>query len=138
MRHTTTKSICLLLWVTASGVSSPCFAEAPRVLELEPCTIEMIDGTKVEAQLAAQFDMPEHLIVYSPRLATVRTVFKKHVQPLTVDGKLRELNPKRVLTGDEQRSVDRRRWPDEPPGRGRRPRPPRSSAPGPPPAWTGA
>lgn len=121
MRHATTKSICLLLWVTASGASSPCFAEAPTALELEPCTIEMIDGTKFEAQLAAQFDMPKHLIVYSPRLAIVRIVFKQQVHALTVDGERRELHPKRALTDEEKKSVGRSRWPDETPGRGRKP-----------------
>jgi len=121
MRHTTTKSICLLLWVTASGVSSPCFAETPSSVELAPCTIEMIDGTKVEAQLAAQFDMPEHLIVYSPRLATVRAVFRQHVHALTIDGKRRELNPKRALTDEDKKLIGRRHWPDETPNHGRKP-----------------
>jgi hypothetical protein len=90
-------------------------------LELDPCTVELIDGTKVEARLAAQFDMPEHLVVYSPRLATMRAVFRQHVHALTIDGRRRELNPTRALTDEEKKSGVRRHWPDETPGHGRKP-----------------
>jgi len=67
---------------------------AAAELELKPCTLELVDGTEVEGQLAVQFDMADRLIVYSPRMATVRSFLKDHVHALIVDGKREELHPK--------------------------------------------
>jgi len=101
---------------------SPAYAadKAPA-LELKPCTIELVDGTKVEGQLAVQFDMPDHLIVYSPRLATVRSFLKKRVHAISVDGKREQLNAKRKLTDDEKALIGQTAWPDEPPAKGPKP-----------------
>ncbi len=96
-------------------------AEEPPALELAPCTIELVDGTAVNGRLAVQFDMPEHLVVYSPRLATVRSFRKKHVHALAVNGKREELNPKRELTEEDRKLLGQVRWPDEPPAEGRKP-----------------
>ena len=90
-------------------------------LQLEPCTIELVDGTEIEGKLAVQFDMPEHLIVYSPRLATVRSFLKKHVHAVTVDGMRETLNPKRELTESDEYLLGRVQWPDAPREKGRTP-----------------
>jgi hypothetical protein len=106
--------------VTAAAPAVSAAAETPE-LALEPCTIELVDGTKVEGQLAVQFDMPDHLIVYSPRLATVRSFLKDHVHAVTVAGEREELNPKRELTGEDRQLLGQVRWPDEPPAKGFKP-----------------
>ena len=101
-------------------------------LQLKPCMIELIDGTTVRGHLATQFDMDDHLIVYSPRLATVRSFLKDHVHALTVDdppspeglrrtSKREQLNPRRELTDEDKKLLGRTDWPDEPPNRGRKP-----------------
>ena len=94
--------------------------EAPE-LALQPCTVELVDGTEVRGKLAAQFDLDDHVIVYSPRLATVRSFLKDHVHALTVDGKREELNPKRDLTDEDRKLLGRVDWPDEPPAEGLKP-----------------
>jgi len=103
---------CMLL--VSSGASA---AE----LQLKPCTIELVDGTKVQGQLAVQFEMPDHWIVYSPRLATVRSLHKKYVHALTVDGERRELHAKRDLSEQERQLLGPTTWPDEPPAEGPEP-----------------
>jgi hypothetical protein len=94
---------------------------AAAELELEPCTIELVDGTTVEGHLAVQFEMDDHLIVYSPRRATVRSFLKDHVHALTVDGEREQFNPKRDLTDEDRKLLGRVEWPDAAPGSGRRP-----------------
>ena len=94
--------------------------ESPA-LELKPCMIELIDGTEVEGKLAVQFEMDAHLIVYSPRLATVRSFLRDHVHALTVDGEREKLNPKRELTEEDRKLLGQVEWPDEPPAEGPRP-----------------
>jgi len=95
-------------------------AQQPE-LRLEPCTIELLDGTTLEGRLAVQFDMPEHLIVYSPRVGMVRSFLKDLVHAVTVEGQRERLNAKRDLTEEEEKLIDRERWFDEPPERGRIP-----------------
>ncbi len=90
-------------------------------LELKPCTIELVDGTEVAGKLAVQFDMDDHLIVYSPRLATVRSFLKDHVHALTVDCEREELNPKRELTEEDRKLLGQVEWPDAPPAEGHKP-----------------
>ncbi|MFO8014905.1 MAG: hypothetical protein R6X20_16580 [Phycisphaerae bacterium] len=107
--------LCLMLGVAVRA------AEAPPALELAPCTIELVDGRTVEGRLAVQFDLDDHLVVYSPRLATVRSFLKKHVHAVTVDGKRDQLNPKRALTDEDRAFLGEVTWPDEPPAKGRRP-----------------
>jgi len=94
---------------------------AAAELDLTPCTVELVDGTKVEGRLAAQFNMPEHLIVYSPRMATVRSFLKMHVHALAVDGEREELNPKRELTEEDKKLLGQVAWPDAPPAKGPKP-----------------
>jgi len=108
-------ALCLMF------LASPVGAETKAVLKLKPCTIELVDGTKIEGRLAVQFDMPEHLVVYSPRLATVRSFLKKHVHALTVDGKREQLNAKRALTEKDKKLLGQVKWPDEPPAKGFKP-----------------
>ena len=94
---------------------------AAAELELKPCTLELVDGTEVEGKLAVQFDMADRLIVYSPRLATVRSFLKDHVHALIVDGKREELHPKRELTAEDKKLLGQVEWPDEPPVEGPKP-----------------
>jgi len=107
---------CVLL-----SVASPARAEDSSELKLEPCTIELVDGTTLEGHLAVQFHMEDRLIVYSPRLATMRSFVKDHVHALTVDGKRKQLNPKRALTKEDRQLLGNVRWPDAPPTSGRKP-----------------
>jgi hypothetical protein len=109
--------LCLAVCVASSAFA----AEGTPELKLKACEIELVDGRRVEGQLAVQFDMPDHLIVYSPRLATMRSFLKAHVYALTVDGKREELNPKRELTDEDRKLLGQVRWPDEPPAEGRNP-----------------
>jgi hypothetical protein len=94
---------------------------AAAELELKPCTIELIDGSEVQGMLAVQFDMNDHLIVYSPRLATVRSFLKKHVHALTVDDQRKTLNPKKALTEQDREVLGRIEWPNEPSADGVKP-----------------
>ena len=110
-------SICVVVF----GLSPTCEADDVPELELRPCTIELVGGEKIDGKLAVQFDMDDHLIVYSPRLATVRSFLKDHVHALTVDDKREELNPKRELTDEDRKLLGQVTWPDEPPTKGRKP-----------------
>jgi hypothetical protein len=103
------------------SLAAPAVSDDAPELRLEPCTIELVDGTQVEGQLAVQFDMPDHLIVYSPRLATVRTFLKDHVHALTVDGEREQLNPRRDLTDEDRKLLGQVEWPDAPPAEGLKP-----------------
>jgi hypothetical protein len=96
-------------------------APATAELDLTPCTVELVDGRKVEGRLAGQFKMDDHVIVYSPRLATVRSFLKQHVHALTVDGKREQLNPRRELTPEDRKLLGRVDWPDKPPAKGLKP-----------------
>jgi hypothetical protein len=121
MNRTATLSMALVV-VLAMWAAAPAHAdEAQSELKLEPCTIELVDGTKIEGHLAVQFEMDDHLIVYSPRLATVRSFLKEHVHALTVDGRREQLHPKRALTGDDRKLLGRVRWPNAQPAEGPRP-----------------
>ncbi len=109
-------AVATLLQISPAGA-----AEDVSDLMLKPCTIELVDGTEVEGHLAVQFDMPDHLIVYSPRLATVRSFLKEHVHAVTVDGERRKLNPKREFSDEDRKLLGRVDWPEEPPEKGRKP-----------------
>jgi hypothetical protein len=111
----------LLACATAVGMLATHAAGETPALALEPCTIELVDGREVEGQLAVQFNMPDHLIVYSPRLATVRSFLKDHVHAVTVNGRREQLSPKRALTKADEELLGRVEWPDEPPAKGRKP-----------------
>lgn len=100
-------------------------ADEPPRLELQPCTIELVDGTEIKGKLAVQFDMDAHLVVYSPRLATVRSLLKKHVHAVTVNGEREQLNPKDALSEEDQNLLGQVDWPDAPPAHG--PKPPYST-----------
>ncbi|NBB72992.1 MAG: hypothetical protein GVY35_04855 [Bacteroidetes bacterium] len=113
--------LALALCLAACVAFSTAAADETPELELKPCAIELVDGTTVKGRLAAQFEMDKHLIVYSPRLATVRSFLKDHVHTLTVDGKREQLNAKRALTDDEKALVGQTAWPDEPPTKGPKP-----------------
>lgn len=121
MRRAMQGMLGVLVCVMVAGSSAtPAAAETPE-LALAPCTIELVDGRRVEGQLAVQFNMPEHLVVYSPRLATVRSFVKDHVHAMIVDGKRRELNPRRVLTNEDKKLLGQTAWPDAPPAKGHKP-----------------
>jgi len=111
----------LILCLAAAGIRPARAADGAPGLELKPCVIELVDGAKVEGQLANQFDIPGHLIVYSPRLSTLRSFLKRHVHALTVEGERRELNSKRTLADEDRRLIGEARWPDAPPAEGHRP-----------------
>ncbi len=120
MQNETRRAVVLIGCLLVLAASTLAAEETPE-LELTPCTIELVDGTEVEGELAVQFDLPDHLIVYSPRLATVRSFLKDHVHALVVDGKREELNPKRELTDEDTKLLGQLEWPDEPPAEGRKP-----------------
>jgi len=109
--------LSLLTW----GIATAKGADQQSELQLEPCTIELVDGTEIEGHLAVQFEMDDHLIVYSPRLATVRSFLKDHVHALIVDGKREKLNPKRELTDEDKELLGQVSWPAEPPAHGYQP-----------------
>jgi len=112
------------LAVLACILASMCtqaIAHGASDLELRSCTIELVDGTKIEGQLAVQFEMDDHLIVYSPRLATVRSFLKDHVHAVTVNGQREQLNPKRTLTDADRELLGQVEWPDTPPDQGPKP-----------------
>ncbi len=121
MLHRIAQMLELALCVLVLGVSPARAGDESPSLELKPCMIELVDGTVIEGKLAVQFQMPEHLVVYSPRLATVRSFLKQHVHALTVDGKREQLNPSRALTDEDKQLLGRVDWPDAPPARGRKP-----------------
>jgi len=106
--------IGLAMWAPAPAQAD----DGQTELELTPCTIELVDGRQIEGQLATQFKMDDHLIVYSPRLATVRSFLKDHVHALTVDGQREQLNPKRELTDEDEQLLGEVEWPAEPPTEG--------------------
>lgn len=112
---------CLGIVLTSLLLAAPATAaEEASSIQLDPCTIELVDGSEVDGKLAS-VEMDEYLIVYSPRLATVRSFLKGHVHALTVDGKREKLNPKRELTDEDRHLLGRVDWPDAPPEDGRRP-----------------
>jgi len=115
MNRITKCTAALTFCMMASAAAPALSADEKSELELKPCTIELVDGTKVEGQLAVQFEMDDHLIVYSSRLATVRSFLKDHVHALTVDGGREQLNPKRELTDEDRELLGRVAWPDAPP-----------------------
>ncbi|MFO8014904.1 MAG: chitobiase/beta-hexosaminidase C-terminal domain-containing protein [Phycisphaerae bacterium] len=121
MRHVIIGAAGLVLCAMVAGMSPARAAEEAPALELAPCTIELVDGRTVEGRLAVQFDLDDHLVVYSPRLATVRSLLKQHVHAVTVDGKREQLNPKRALTEEDKRLLGPVTWPDEPPEKGHKP-----------------
>jgi len=90
------------------------------VVELTPCTVHLVDGTEVVGNLAP-VNMDDHLIVYSPRLATVRSFMKGHAHALSVDGQRKQLNPKRELTAQDRHLLGRVAWPDAPREKARQP-----------------
>ena len=121
MMRQSTRAIVAMLAICLIAAAAVRAAEQTPELELEPCTIELVDGTEIEGKLAVQFDMPEHLIVYSPRLATVRSFLKQHVHAVTVDGKRQQFNAKRELTEADETLLGELTWPDEPPSEGLKP-----------------
>ncbi len=121
MKRAVLRVVGMVFCMMATGVPAAPAAEKTPGLDLEPCTVELVDGTKIDGKLAVQFQMPEHLVVYSPRLATVRSFRKDHVHALTIAGERKELNPKRALTEEDRKLLGRVRWPDEPPAEGRQP-----------------
>jgi len=121
VNRSTQNGILLAICMMAMTVVPVAAADDTPEVQLEPCTIELVDGTEVKGQLAVQFDMPDHLIVYSPRLATVRSFLKEHVHAYTVDSDCHELNAKRELTEKDKKLLGRIEWPDAPPQSGRKP-----------------
>jgi len=113
-------STTALIVCVALSLAAHAHAENAPELKLEPCKIELVDGRVIEGKLTVQFDMDDHLIVYSPRLATVRSLLKDHVHALTVDGEREQFNPKRELTDADRKLLGRVAWPDEPPTEGRK------------------
>jgi hypothetical protein len=122
-RTTTTSMIATIYLLGSITITASAWAadEQQSELQLEPCKIELVDGRVIEGQLAVQFEMADHLIVYSPRLATVRSFLKDHVHALTVDGQRDELHPKRDLTDEDRKLLGQVAWPDEPPADGFKP-----------------
>jgi hypothetical protein len=104
--------------VLLSALASTLYAADTPALQLKSCAIELVDGTTVQGHLAVQFDMDDHLIVYSPRLATVRSFLKEHVHAVTVGGKREQLNPKRELTEEDRKLLEGVEWPEVPPASG--------------------
>jgi hypothetical protein len=111
----------LALAIGVIALDSPAFGDDAPELHLEPCEIELVDGRVVEGHLAVQFDLDDRLIVYAPRLASVRSFLKDHVHALTVDGQREQLNTKRALTDQDRKLLGRVEWPNAQPAEGRKP-----------------
>jgi len=109
-------SVCLLAVIACEARAQ----DAPG-LKLEPCTIKLVDGTQIKGRLVTQLNMDKRLIVYSPRLATFRSILKRHVHVLSVDGRREQLNPKGALSEADHHLLGRTTWPSQPPKQGRRP-----------------
>jgi hypothetical protein len=121
MNHQIATKFVLVLCLTVCVASSARAADETPELDLKRCEIELVDGRVVEGHLAVQFDMDEHLIVYSPRLATVRSFLKDHVHALTVDGNREQINAKRELRHADKKLLGQIDWPDTPPAKGFKP-----------------
>jgi hypothetical protein len=112
----------LLILLSAWLLTFTASAQAQQTeLRLEPCEIELVDGRVVEGHLAVQFDLDDRLIVYAPRLATMRSFMKQHVHALTVNGQREQINPKRELTQEDQTLLGRVQWPNTEPETGLKP-----------------
>jgi hypothetical protein len=115
------RMIPILLCILTMAWPSAQAADDLPALQLDPCAIELVDGRVIEGRLAAQFDLPNHLIAYSPQMATVRSFLKDHVHAVTVNGERMQFNPKRALTDEDRKLLGRIDWPDAPPAKGHKP-----------------
>jgi len=89
-------------------------------LVLTPTELVLVDGRKVQGQLAAELDT--HLIVYSPGLGTIKSFRKEFVASYTRDTKPVKVSAPRALTPDELTvDLDWKGWPDVPPASGPKP-----------------
>ena len=86
----------------------------PGPLVLTPTELVLVDGRKVQGQLACELE--GHLILYSPNLGTLRSFRKEFVASYTRGGKTVQLAAKRALSPEElQADLDWNGWPDAPP-----------------------
>jgi len=102
--------------------SVPATASAPALgtlpLSLQPTELTLVDGRKVQGQLACEMD--DRLVLYSPNLGSVASFEKRFVAEYVVlkDKKKIMLNPARPLTAEESDYWGWKGWPDAAPEKG--------------------
>jgi len=89
-------------------------------LVLTSTELVLIDGRKVQGQLAAELDT--HLIVYSPGLGSIKSFRKEFVASYTKDKKPVKVSAPRALSPEELTvDLDWKGWPDALPENGPKP-----------------
>jgi len=111
----------LLSWAAAAAVGAePATSSGPAAgvagLNLQPTEIVLIDGRKVQGQLACELD--DRLVVYSPNLGTLASFRKEFVASYTKGGQAQKVSAPRTLTPDDLKRLDWNGWPDAPPATG--------------------
>jgi len=92
----------------------------PGPLVLTPTELVLVDGRKVQGQLAAELD--SHLIVYSPALGTIKSFRKEFVASYTKGNKPITISAVRALSPQELKvDLDWSGWVDAPPEKGPKP-----------------
>jgi len=92
----------------------------PGPLVLTPTELVLVDGRKVQGQLACELEA--HLILYSPNLGTLQSFRKEFVASYIRNKKVVELSAPRTLSPEElQVGLDWKGWPDAPPASGPKP-----------------
>jgi len=89
----------------------------PGPLVLTPTELVLVDGRKVQGQLACELE--GHLVLYSPGLGTLASFRKEFVASYTRDKRMVMLSAPRTLSPEEQQvDLDWNGWPDAPPDAG--------------------
>jgi len=120
----------LVSMVAAAGgaepptASVPATASAPAVgalpLNLQPTELTLVDGRKVQGQLACEID--DRLVVYSPGLGTLASFRKEFVASYTKGKEVVKVSSPRNLTPEELKlGLDWNGWPDAAPANGPKP-----------------
>lgn len=89
-------------------------------LVLKPTELILVDGRKVQGQLACELE--DRLVLYSPNLGTLGSFRKEFVASYTNGGQTVKLSEPRALTPEELNiKLDWKGWPDAAPGQGPKP-----------------
>jgi len=93
---------------------------AAAELSLTPTEVMLVDGRKVQGQLACELD--SHLVLYSPGLGALKSFRKEFVASYTRGGKAVKVSAPRALTAEETKiDLDWNGWPDAVPEKGPKP-----------------
>ena len=111
---------CPRLFTLALLVGLVTTAAGAAELVLTPTELVLVDGRKVQGQLAAELD--SHLIVYSPGLGTIKSFRKEFVASYTKDKKPVKVSAPRALTPEDLKiNLDWNGWLDAAPDKGPKP-----------------